>query len=683
MKRFISLALAVLMIIISPSAFANVETSDKMQEVLLSVKSKILVSKELSEFSGNVSEYSGKISYHFQWTSPDYEKSMSVSCDDMGRITSYHQNTFKRSDKQISKISKAELIKFAESFLRKIVPEAFISESDFLVYDEDSYYAMGSLRYNIGFKRQKDGITVKDNYANVSLCIVEDEIKVLSSDINFDYETEFDEIKTELEDYEAKYKELFPIELIYQDEYKLLAKGNEPKTEPKLTYRIKNNDIGYMDSSSGEILEEDTEEDLYRKEDSMDATVNMGAAGSGSLTPEEMAELKKVEGLLSIEDIEKKVKNLPYVDFLDELNLENSSLYKDNLGKYYYRLNYSFEKDDVYKYFNIKADAKDGEIINLSNNSGIFGETKELSESQKISAEKKITEFLSKVSKEKFSKMQKEESMGNKSIINENYVRMVSNVKYIDNGVRISFDAKNNVVRNYNLNWTEANFESPEKAIKDYDAYEKILEYSPIIQLYIKNDGVYKKVWTLEKRGIAVDAISGEIKNKETKSEYSYSDISGHWAEDAAIKLSEIQVGIPGGKLEPDKKITQEEFLRLLASAISGRHYAEYNTDELYEMLIHDNFIKEEEKAPESQVKREDAFVFTIRMAGFEKVAKLHSIYKVSFSDEAELTEAKTGYAAILSGLGVISGDGKTLRPKDDLTRAEGVTIAYKYLLSL
>jgi len=69
-------------------------------------------------------------------------------------------------------------------------------------------------------------------------------------------------------------------------------------------------------------------------------------------------------------------------------------------------------------------------------------------------------------------------------------------------------------------------------------------------------------------------------------------------------------------------------------------------------------------------------------MAGFEKIAKLENIFKVTYADGDLLSKGKIGYAAILSGLGIICGDGGNIRPLDNLTRAEAITIVYNYLLS-
>ncbi len=685
MKKMISILLAMMMLLMSLPVFGAKEDATKMQEVLLLVKEKITVPKELSEFSGDVSDYNGIMSYYFSWTSPDYEKSMSVSSDEQGRIKSYNKHTFKGSDKRLSHLSKTELIAFAEAFLKTTVPEAFASETDLLVYDEEGYYVSGNLMYNIGFNREKDGIPVKDNYANVCLSVVDEEIQVRSMDIHFAYDAEFDEKREDITEYQEKYQALFPVELVYQDEYKPLAKGNEPRFTPVLIYRIKDNDVGYMSSSTGEILTEDTFEDDYKRApEAEDSTVNMDAAvGGSSLTPQEMAELEQVEGLLSYQDIEKVMKKLPYLDFSDKLELESRNLYKDSYGNYYFRMRYSWVDENADRYFSAIADAKTGEVIEISNDFGYHEERSELTESQKRGAEKKMTEFLNAIAKEKFAETEKRDAQEYGNMLTDRYVRMVHGVPYLDNGIRISFDAKNNVVRNYSLDFTEAEFTDPQNAIGEAKAYEKILEYAPIQPVYIKCDGLYQKAFSLSEHFLSVDAITGENRKQEISTDYDYDDIKGHWVEAAATKLSEIQVGLPGGALNPEVAITQEDFLRFLASAVMGQGYNGYTTEELYERLMRNGLITEEEKFPESQVKREDAFVYIIRMAGLEKVAKLTEIYRVTYSDQGELSNGKLGYAAILSGFGVVCGDGGNLRPQDALTRAEAIALVYKYLLSL
>ena len=114
-----------------------------------------------------------------------------------------------------------------------------------------------------------------------------------------------------------------------------------------------------------------------------------------------------------------------------------------------------------------------------------------------------------------------------------------------------------------------------------------------------------------------------------------------------------------------------------------NKYYANYTQEELYDVLITDKIISEGEKSPDALITREQAFIYIIRLAGLERVAKLENIYKIEYADSHLLTNGKIGYSAILSGLNVIEGDGGSLRPKDNLTRAETIVILYRYLLTL
>ena len=67
-------------------------------------------------------------------------------------------------------------------------------------------------------------------------------------------------------------------------------------------------------------------------------------------------------------------------------------------------------------------------------------------------------------------------------------------------------------------------------------------------------------------------------------------------------------------------------------------------------------------------------------MSGLEEVANLQGIFKVEYADRDEVSDELLGYAAILSGMKVISGDGGYLRPNDNITRAEAETVLYNYM---
>ena len=420
----------------------------------------------------------------------------------------------------------------------------------------------------------------------------------------------------------------------------------------------------------------------------MDSASGMLASKNESgLTEREIQEISAVEGLMSISEIEKNIKALPYILFPENVKMGSNNLSRNDEEKYIYNVYYNSNDKSYYNYASLSAEAQNG-VLKSWYRSGKDEDRKNitLSENQKKAAKNKITTFLNAAVPEEIKSSELERSEENNGYVNEYYYREVNGVKHINNGISISFDAKNSFVTNFSINFTDAVFESPEKAIERDKAYENLLAYSPVEKLYVKSGGKYIVCATLKKKGITLDALTGEIESMHKQQEnasFSYDDIKGHWVEEAAEKLSEIQIGFDGGKLKADTAVTQEDFFRIVASGIYGKYYHTISQDELYKALVREKIITENEKNPESSISREDAFVYIIRMAALEKVAKLENIYKVNYADGNMLSEGRIGYCAILSGLGVINGNGGYIRPKDSLTRAETIMMLYRYLLNV
>lgn len=141
--------------------------------------------------------------------------------------------------------------------------------------------------------------------------------------------------------------------------------------------------------------------------------------------------------------------------------------------------------------------------------------------------------------------------------------------------------------------------------------------------------------------------------------------------------VAQAGAGLPGTEFLPDTEIKQEELLRMLAA--TGYYYSIYSdTDELYENAK--DIITESEKAPDSPVLREDAFIYIARLMGFGKLAAMSDIFAPGFNDGTDVSPEKTGALAILRGYGIVKGDAGAVRPKSTLTRAEAASLIYWYL---
>ena len=172
MKKLFAIILALLMLV--PTAYADTTASGELEKVLVAVKNKIDVPAQLNIFESNISKYGEQTYYNFDWHSPSYDKSVSVSADEEGHIISYYAYTQKMAQKKLSGISKKEIISFAEEFIKKAIPEMYSDPTDVLIFDEKSYSAGSSLRYSLAYKRYKNEVYVKDNFVNVTVGITDD-----------------------------------------------------------------------------------------------------------------------------------------------------------------------------------------------------------------------------------------------------------------------------------------------------------------------------------------------------------------------------------------------------------------------------------------------------------------------------------------------------------------------------
>ena len=222
-------------------------------------------------------------------------------------------------------------------------------------------------------------------------------------------------------------------------------------------------------------------------------------------------------------------------------------------------------------------------------------------------------------------------------------------------------------------------FTDPKDAIDLNAATAKMEEHAPVHRAYVKSGGNFVLCYTSDGAYTELDALTGDKINPygyDAPKAYTYNDIDGHWAEEMIKAVAQAGAGLPGTEFMPDAEITQEELLRMLTAVNYHSIYAD--TEELYESAR--DIITEAEKAPNSTVLREDAFVYMVRMMGFGKLAAISDIFAPGFNDGTDVSPEKTGSLAILRGYGIVKGDAGAVRPKSTLTRAEAASLIYGYL---
>jgi len=679
MKKLLCAIMILCLNVFPVTSFAK----DGMENALSEVKGKIEIPDELSEFESSINTYREKTQYNFTWYNKQHTAELGITSNADGIITGYRyysEDLYLKTKKQLPAIAKSEAVKKAEDFLKEIIPEAF-REDDKLVYD--SYYSRLSdngTRISVSFVRKKDGIEVYGQHANVELLSVNNKEIITSYSASFNPEITYEAEGERIPDSEFVYMNTYPAELVYEK-----IKYDDDKFS--LIYRLKDNKKGFISAYTGEVKElySESSDIIFKENMSVNDTMASGGSANRKFSEAELKELENTAALITEEEIKTLLKADSDFPYNDKMILESSDYYKEN-EKYYVQVTFAQYDENNFriKRLNVTMNAQTKELRWLNYyDYNSQSEKSELSEAEVKKYEDKARRFINKYSLTDAENLREEKNGSDNKNATVNYIRLNNGVAVIGNNISATYDVKTGLLSSYSKNFEELEFELADGIIKEEVIYGKIYENYPLIPTYINTGEEYSLCYTLNAdESVKLSAFTGEKVYKDNYSENKspYIDIENHWCASAAERLKEFNVYLPGEELKPDENITQIDMLRLFASSVYYSSYSNYTPDELYRNLIREGILSEAERTDEAAVLREDSFKYLVNMCGYGEIAKIEDIFKTSFADESEISQEKIGYASILSGLGVINGNGGYVKPKNNLTRAEALMMIYNML---
>ena len=666
MKKLLAVASALALTVsaVSPAVLADetlatqqTETSarENMQKILESVKQRVEIPSECSEFSSRTEEQYGEKVYNFTWNEKDGNKSVNITCTADGVIINYSINGFKSDDKNntpnLPKISESDAKKTAENFLKQINPD-FPYE---IKIDESNGSIFGN-GYTFYIKTYVNGVLFTNGNGSVNIDGTDG--YVMGFDLGY-IQADFPSINNAISVDEAKkaYSDKLGLELVY-----CTYIDEDGNTVAYPVYTQEYSYDKYINALTGDVVDVTN----YRYFTGNKFESAKGDTADSGLTEQEIKELDNIDGLISRTALENKLKSNKLLSIPKNINTDNISLYKNYDDEYTYAVSMSNDKCNIYT----SVDAKTGEIKYYSR----WGEDDSEVKNNDDSALKTLAGDKAKEYK-----------------YDENshlYVRYVNGIKVIGDYVNVT--TNNAVLTDFSMNYTDTEFPSIENAMSKEDA-EKILfdakDYSIVyMQNYTDNTRDIIPVYTIDTENINpftgkfVDYQNKEI-TENASSKLEYSDIDGHYAEKYIKELAYYGIGFEGGEFKPNEKITQKDFLALLMS-INGNDIIvlKNNLEQanwVYRNSAQNSIISEDERDDDAEVTREEAAVYMIRAIGAENYTKYNDIYVTPFND---VTENK-GYIALLSAMGVLSGDGNgKFNPNREMTRAESIIMIYNYL---
>ncbi|WP_238162682.1 carbohydrate binding domain-containing protein [Cohnella sp. AR92] len=168
----------------------------------------------------------------------------------------------------------------------------------------------------------------------------------------------------------------------------------------------------------------------------------------------------------------------------------------------------------------------------------------------------------------------------------------------------------------------------------------------------------------------------------------SYSDMGGHWATNAVLRLSGLNIvkGDPSGNFMPDNPVSRAEFASMLNRVFK---FASAGTNDFKDVSASDWYAEDVLKTREAgiiqgypdgtfrplgQLARQDAAIMLARALRMEPEAEPKA--NARFSDAGKIAPYAQLYVAAAAQSGYLKGDNKgELHPEQALTRAEAAAI--------
>lgn len=710
MKKIISMLLVVTMIItcMVPVMASEKTTSDNaLANAIKAVKEKIEIPSDCNKFNYYINSDGDLTTWALEWTSEN-GKSINVSINQNNLIRSYY--SFDRAassdDKKIPKYSEEQGRVIAEKFINKLDSKLL---QQFKFTEKNNLYVSNS-DYIFNYVRNVNGI--QSSFNNISITVNKYTGAVKEYSCTYSSDVTFEDASKIISNEQAKkaFIDKLGLKIVYIIQEKDKKKTSFLAYVPKYSNK-------YIDALTGKVEDVPVNflnDMLKEKGTAYNLASYAGADAAVSLTPEELDAVKSMTGVMSKEDVDKKVRGISWFGIDNGFKLTNSNLnknWRDNESFVWY-LNYIKEiSKDKQQYINIQIDAKSGEIQSFSNNS----EPEEGSKPRKTKEEAKAIcdDVLKSLFSSKYDKLKYDDSYSNaveektQDYFTFRFARMENGIECSDNYVEVTYNNISGNVSGVNSNWiNNVIFEAPKNTLAIDKIYDVLFDKIGYEVSYIKEikDDNKDKIWSdnlnsfnailgyfinIDKPNI-ISATTGDILNnsgeiyKESKS-VDYTDISGLKAENEIKILTQMSIRYTENELKPKESLLQKDYFILLSQLNNEFFYSRDTLDdkaieEMYDSLIYSGIITKEEKAPMSILTREEAAKYFVRFLHFKNVAEIKGIYKSSFKDANKINPNLLGYVCIASGLKAMNGNKGYFYPKNKMTRLDGLLSIYSYL---
>lgn len=670
MKKLIAIITVISIFIMSIPVYSS-DVSDETKQMLALVKTRIGNTDEYGKMGSSITDEENGKTYNFTWESDG--KSLYVSVMENGVITYY--NKYDRSKNtnvkaNINRKTTAEMMPTAQELLKKLNPDIYDELKITYDADSDSIY---NKDYYYDIQRYVSNIPVDMDCGRFSVKYDGSEIIYLRLSYNPNLKFASSENAIGLDEAKTAFKEKMGMKLVYG------SKWENKKRVPYLVYTLREPYNKYISAHTGEVVSPIYPIASYNGYSRAGGGGGAPASAETDFTPAETEELQNLSDVISKDEADSLIRSNPIINIDDGYTLNSVRLYKTYEDKKNYNLYYTGDS----KYFYTSIDAKTGDILSFYKFSE-YSEEKILTDEQALEiAENAKNALIPDYAKDVLILDYSSEYKLNPDSENGyiSYTRYVHDIPYETDRITVNVDMATGEVISYSMNYSDTEFPYPYNIITEEEACDKLFEQTDYNLIYIQtcsaeNMKYYDDtllVYTFDIiRNCKINPYNGKLYNsyepKEKTEPAEYTDISGHYGEDAIKALRRLGIGFDTSEFHPDESITAYDFILLLSSAMYNNNLGVVSTAErnnidtglLYEPLS-----------------RENACVIMIKILGYDEIASLDGIYNRPFSDVTE----NIGHISILKGMNVVKGDGNgNFDPDTELSRADSAIMIYNYL---
>lgn len=660
MKRYLALFLACLLLISAmPVALAaDNPMGDQLAAVTQKVKTQLGIGDDFTSFQGEPRSGENETLWQLSWEK-DEGISIEVTATDSGKIISYRYEGVQdaRYDSSFSpafpKTSDADILQAAETFLKKVLTDGetaqLTAKNIYRQNDEimlsfplnlqglpAPFHASLNLSQGqvVSYWRSSGSLPAQPQVPSSKAAITADAAgKTLAASMKLRLEYTTDPART-----------------------------GKNATTATLHYVPVDQDNRVVDAQTGALLNlSELQRNLYAKEQS---AADGGSGKENALSPSEQAGIEKLQGILSRQALEQKLRAMPELG-LGQFNLEQAQYsYLSQEDRYQCTLIFSMRSGEDYKVKYATVDAKTGALSSLFSTGSDRGDLLATEASAG-----KAQAFLSKYFPSQATQVKAYPQAGQQQGVT--MAQQVNDIFHPGNAYRMTFDTKTGWLDSFSANWKDVTFEKPEGLVTLQAAQDAWYAAQPATLQYVaqptesktargNNDKLVLAYANADQSPApyAVDAKTGQVLRSSSLDEeaIAYSDVTN---DTAILALAQAGIGYKGGTFEKGKTLTQVDMLAFLVSA-DGWYYdaqEEGALDSLYNRAYRLGMLQRNQRQPDAVVTRGQLVKTILDMSGYGKAAQLKNLFTCTFSDAAAIAPELFGYAAIAQSMGMVRGD--------------------------